>query len=320
MTHHWPELDYKDWKPTYETLHRWLQIVGKLRLCLSPWVNHSWNSTLYLTARGLSTSAIPVRESTFTVELDFIDHRLICQNSGGMTRGFDLGDMSVAQFYEQFMKAISEFEINPSFSPAPNEVEDATPFYKDGKHCTYNKEHAHKCFQALVRVHNVFQEFRAGFVGKSSPVHFFWGSFDLAVTRFSGRPAPEHPGGVPHLPDVIAKEAYSQEVMSCGFWPGNEMYPEAAFYAYAYPEPEGFAKGKITPAEAFYHKDLHEFVLPYKAVCAAENPHAVVMSFLNSTYRLAADLARWDRSRLEENKFVPEITDQFSSDDKARVQ
>lgn len=320
MKHNWPELKYEEWKPTYETLHRWLQIIGKLRLCLTPWVNHSWNSTLYISARGLTTSAIPAGETCLNVDIDFLDHRLICQNSEGMTRGFELGDMSVAQFYEQFMKCIYEFGIRPTFAPLPNEIEDATPFKKDAAHCTYNSEHASKCFQIFVRVHNVFQEFRAGFVGKSSPVHFFWGSFDLAVTRFSGRSAPEHPGGIPHLSDAVVKEAYSQEVMSCGFWPGNEMFPEAAFYAYAYPEPEGFSDGKITPAEAFYQKDLHEFVLPYADVIRSEKPQEVILSFLNSTYRLAAERAKWDRKKLETNKYLEEVTSRFSSDDIARVQ
>lgn len=295
----WPKLDYKDWKPTYETLHRWLQIVGKLRMCKSPWTNHSWNTTFYITSRGLTTSAIPMGDFCLTIDFDFLDHNLIMLDSLDRRKIISLHNETVADFYKEFLDALALFEVTPTFDPSPNEVMDAIPFDQDKEHRTYNKTHVENCFQAMVRVHNVLQEFRSEYVGKSSPVHFFWGSFDLAVTRFSGRRAPEHPGGVPHLSDEVVREAYSHEVMSCGFWPGNEIYPHAAFYAYAYPEPDKFSKVRITPSEAFYHNDLHEFILPYESVRTAKNPSAVLMSFLNSAYRAAANLGSWDRDLLE---------------------
>ncbi|MFP5386158.1 MAG: DUF5996 family protein [Bacteriovoracia bacterium] len=295
----WPHLDYQEWKPTYETLHRWLQIVGKLRLCKSPWLNHSWHSTFYVTSRGLTTSAIPLGERNLTVEFDFIDHQLIFQDSLGKSLVMVLQNESVASFYERFQDALRFLEVDTTFSPFPNEVSDATPFYEDLHHKNYEQLDAHNCFQALVRIANVFEDFRADFIGKSSPVHFFWGSFDLAVTRFSGRRAPEHPGGVQHLSDEVVREAYSHEVMSCGFWPGNEVYPHAAFYAYAYPEPQDFSKARLYPAEAFYHPELQEFILDYEVVRKSDNPHALLRSFLQSAYETVADLSHWERDVLE---------------------
>lgn len=295
----WPELNYSEWKPTYDTLHLWVQIVGKLRLCKSPWVNHSWNTTLYLSSRGFTTSAIPLEDRNLTIEMDFIHHRIIFDDSFGKHLEMPLQEESVAAFYERFMEALKKFNVTPTFDPTPNEVPDAIPFMLDRRHGTYNREHAHTCFQVLVRVSNILQEFRSDFVGKSSPVHFFWGSFDLAVTRFSGRRAPEHPGGIPHLRDEIVKEAYSHEVISCGFWPGNDLYPHAAFYTYAYPEPQGFPESKVMPGEAFYSRDLREFILNYADVRQSSDPGTTIREFLNSTYRAAANLAQWDRDLLE---------------------
>jgi hypothetical protein len=295
----WPKLDYAEWKPTYETLHRWLQIIGKLRLCKSPWVNHSWSTTFYVTSRGLTTSAIPMDDHNLTVDFDFIDHKLIFQDSTGKHMAMVLQNESVASFYTRIQECLRVMDIVPTFNPVPNEVTDAIPFAEDGVHCTYQRLHAYKAWQVLVRVNNVLQKFRSEFVGKSSPVHLFWGSFDLAVTRFSGRRAPEHPGGIPYLSDEVVREAYSHEVMSCGFWPGNEIYPHAAFYAYAYPEPENFSKAKILPPEAFYYIDLHEFILPYEVVRTSSNPAGVMMSFYESAYRAAANLGKWDRDILE---------------------
>lgn len=300
----WPKLEYLEWKPTYETLHRWLQMAGKLRLCKSPWTNHSWNTTFYITARGLTSSAIPLGERTMTLDFDFIDHQFILQDSLGKNFKIKLQSESVASFYSKFLNVLQQMEVKPTFDPTPNEVVDATPFDQDTTHATYDPSQAYQCFQILVRVHNVLQDFRSNFVGKSSPVHFFWGSFDLAVTRFSGRRAPEHPGGVPHLSNEVVREAYSHEVMSCGFWPGNEQFPEAAFYAYAYPEPDGFSKARVTPSEAFYHQDLREFILSYEVVRTASDPAGVLMSFFESSYRAAANIGGWDRDILEVSPYL----------------
>jgi hypothetical protein len=303
----WPKLEYSADKSTIETLHRWLQIVGKLRLCKAPLTNHSWNTTLYVTSRGLTTSAIPMGDFTLTVDFDFFDHQLNFFDSLGRTHTIKLKNESVAEFYERFKDALKIFEIAASFEESPNEVAEAIPFYKDTTHKTYSPQCAHQLFQAFVRANNVLLEWRADFVGKSSPVHFFWGSFDLACTRFSGRRAPEHPGGIPHLSDAVVREAYSHEVMSVGFWPGNELFPEAAFYAYAYPEPEGFARSKIMPPEAFYHQDMHEFVLPYEKVRTAVNPAATVKAFFDSCYRASANLGSWDRDILEVSPYLMKL-------------
>ena len=318
----WPHLEYQDWKPTYETLHRWLQIVGKLRMCKSPWLNHSWNTTLYVTSRGLSTYAIPLGERNLTVEFDFIDHLLILKDSLGKNLSMVLQDEPVAAFYERFLDALKIIDVQITFNPAPNEISDATPFYDDLHHKNYEPLDAHNCFQTLVRIANVLEDFRADFIGKSSPVHFFWGSFDLAVTRFSGRRAPEHPGGVQHLSDAVVQEAYSHEVMSCGFWPGNEVYPHAAFYAYAYPEPEGFSKARIYPSEAFYHPNLQEFILDYEVVRKSENPQSTLRSFIQSAYEAVATLANWDRDELEKSLPLEKMRTiaQSSFGDRATVQ
>ncbi|WPU65726.1 DUF5996 family protein [Peredibacter starrii] len=313
----WPTLEYSEWKDTYETLHRWTQIVGKLRLCKSPWCNHSWNTTLYVTSRGLSTSAIPLGQRNLTVDFDFHDHQLIFQDSVGKSFVLLLQNETVASFYERFLEALKIMDVEPNFDPVPNEVSDGIPFAEDTVHRTYDPLKAHNFFQALVRVNNIFQEFRTDFVGKSSPVHFFWGSFDLAITRFSGRRAPEHPGGIPNLPNDVVREAYSHEEMSCGFWPGNEMYPHAAFYSYAYPEPDHFSKAKVMPPEAIYNQDLHEFILPYETVRTSLEPAATLMSFLESSYRAAANLGHWDRDMLEVSPYLYRLKErvQFSFDD-----
>jgi hypothetical protein len=295
----WPKLNYSEWRPTYETLHRWLQIVGKLRLCKSPFSNHSWNTTFYVTSRGLTTSAIPLGDRNLTIDFDFLDHQLIFLDSLGKNFVMLLQNETVASFFERFQEGLRIMDVNPTFDPSPNEVMDATPFSEDQTHSTYNPRQAYECWQVLVRVANIMMEFRSEFMGKSSPVHLFWGSFDLAVTRFSGRRAPKHPGGIPHLSDDVVREAYSHEVMSCGFWPGNEMYPEAAFYAYAYPEPHGFSKAQFQVNEAFYHPDLHEFILPYEALRTSPEPRQVLLDFFNSAYRAASNLGNWDKSNLE---------------------
>lgn len=319
MSHAWPKLNYQKWKPTYETLHRWFQVVGKLRLCKSPWVNHSWNSALYVTSRGLTTSAIPLGDRSLTVDFDFIGHKVIFQDSHGLSSEMFLQNETVASFYQRFCHTLSMYKVEPTFEKTPNEVMDATPFHQDTTHCTYNPEDAHNLFQVLVRVSNVLLDYRSEFVGKSSPVHFFWGSFDLAVTRFSGLRAPDHPGGVPNLSEEVVREAYSHEVMSCGFWPGNEMYPKAAFYAYAYPEPDDFMNARINPQEAYYHQDLKEFILDYDDVRKARDPVKKLRKFLDSAYTAVAEKAHWDRDILEVSPHLSRIKEitQSSFADKA---
>lgn len=295
----WPALPLAAWKETAATLHMWTQIVGKVRLTRTPWLNHSWHVTLYLNARGLTTSPIPHEEESFEIEFDFVDHNLLVRGSGGAQRSFPLRSMAVADFYEQLMTTLREMKLEVEISSSPNEVEPAIPFARDRTHAAYDAEYAQRFWRVLLQVDRVFKEFRARFIGKCSPVHFFWGSFDLAVTRFSGRIAPKHPGGVPHLPDFVAQEAYSHEVSSAGFWPGNDAIPEAVFYSYAYPAPEGFAEATVRPAEAYWSSALREFLLPYEAVRTAEKPGEKLLDFLQSTYEVAAALAAWDRDALE---------------------
>jgi hypothetical protein len=295
----WPALPYDEWKETCATLHMWTQIVGKVRLAKSPWLNHSWGVTLYVTARGLTTSPIPDGNRQFEVRFDFIDHELRIVESGGAIRLLKLRPQSVANFYREFMNALHELGIDPHISAVPNEVPEAIPFAEDEIHRAYDAQYAHRFWRVLLQADRVFKKFRSHFIGKCSPVHFFWGSFDLAVTRFSGRPAPEHPGGVPHLPDTITREAYSHEVSSCGFWPGGEPMPQPVFYSYAYPEPKGFGQAKVDPDAAFYTDKLREFVLPYDAVRTAASPDETLLRFMQSTYEVAANLAHWDRAALE---------------------
>jgi hypothetical protein len=308
----WPSLEYSAWAETCATLHMWTQIVGKIRLALSPWVNHSWGVTLYLTARGLTTSPIPSGSRVFEIQFDFIAHELRLVSSDGIERMLKLRAQGVADFYAELMEALRGTGIEVEINRTPNEVAEAIPFERDQKHRSYDPEYANRFWRVLVQADRLFKEFRGRFCGKCSPVHFFWGSFDLAVTRFSGRPAPPHPGGIPHLPDAITREAYSQEVSSLGFWPGNEQVPEALFYSYAYPMPEGFAEAKVEPAAAAFHSQLREFVLTYEQVRRAPSPDDAVLEFAQSTYEAASTLGRWDRAALEEQKPVLHSHDSHS--------
>jgi hypothetical protein len=298
----WPALPLDEWKDTYATLHMWTQVAGKVRFALSPWVNHSWHVTLYVTSRGLTTSPIPYGERTFEIKFDFIDHRLVVETSGGDVKHVELRPRSVADFYGEVMSSLRGLGMYINIHTLPNEVTDPVPFEKDVEHKSYDPEYANRFWRILVQTDRVFKEFRAKFIGKCSPVHFFWGSFDMAVTRFSGRTAPTHPGGVPHLPDVVAREAYSHEVSSCGFWPGGGPIPYPVYYSYAYPAPGGFNDARVRPSAAFYSADLGEFLLPYDEVRSAKKPDTVLLDFLQSTYVAAADLARWDRPALERDK------------------
>ena len=299
---HWPALPYSEWKETCATLHMWTQIVGKIRLALTPWTNHSWHVTLYLTARGLTTSPIPHGSRIFDMQFDFIDHQLVIATNDGARREVSLQPRSVAEFYHTTMSILDELRLPVRINTTPNEVADAVPFERDHEHRAYDHEYANRFWRVLLQADRVFKIFRSGFCGKCSPVHFFWGSFDLAVTRFSGRPAPPHPGGIPHLPDAITREAYSHEVSSLGFWPGNETMPQALFYSYAYPEPEGFSRAEVGPEGASYNSQLKEFVLPYDAVRTAAAPAEVLLDFARSTYDAASTAGRWDRAALEEKK------------------
>jgi hypothetical protein len=295
----WPALPLAPWQATYATLHMWLQIVGKTRLALAPMRNHWWQVALYVTPRGLTTSAMPFRERALSVELDFIAHQLALRDSDGNERVLPLAEQSVADFYAGYMAALRSLGAAVKLMPRPVEVVTAIPFAADREHCTYDADAAHRWWQILVQAERVLERFASGFVGKASPVHFFWGSFDLAYTRFSGRRAPRHPGGAPNCPDYVMVEAYSHECASFGFWPGGGAVTEAAFYAYTYPEPAGFAQRPILPSAARYDDDLREFILPYEAVRAAERPDDTLLEFLQGTYAAAADLARWDRAALE---------------------
>ena len=295
----WPGLPYDEWKDSYATLHMWTQIVGKIRLALTPWINHSWHATLYVTARGLTTSPIPYGPRTFQIDFDFIDHRLLIQTGDGEKRSMPLAPRSVADFHRELFATLAGLNIHVKIHGSPNEVADPIPFAEDEEHSSYDATHVERFRVALARADRVFKVFRARYLGKCSPVHFFWGSFDLAVTRFSGRPAPEHPGGVPHLPDWVTREAYSHEVSSCGFWPGNDQLPEPVFYAYAYPEPEGFSSSVGRPAAAFYHPDFREFILPYEAVRTSATPDGTLLEFLQSGYEAAALHGNWNRNELE---------------------
>ena len=298
----WPALPFAEWQGTATTLHMWTQIVGKIRLTLSPWTNHSWHVTLYLTSRGLTTSPIPHGVRTFEITFDFIDNQLLIDTSDGERRTIELKPRSVADFYRAVMNNLDEIHLPVKINTLPNEIENPVPFEEDEEHRSYEPEYANRFWRVLVQSDRVFKEFRSRFCGKCSPVHFFWGSFDLAVTRFSGRQAPPHPGGIPHLPDAITREAYSQEVSSLGFWPGNAAAPTPIFYSYAYPEPPGFAEAKVQPDAAFYEPKFREFMLPYDVVRAAEKPDQVLLDFAQSTYDAASTLGRWDRAALQEVK------------------
>jgi len=291
----WPALPYPDWRDTLATFHLWTQIVGKTRLALSPWLNHGWQVPLYVNAHGLGTSAIHTDRGLLEVDFDLVEDRLIVRTSESRARGFPLEAMSVARFYRRLMAELDAADVRVSIDLMPNEVPSPIRFVDDEVHASWDAPAVHAFWQALLRVDRVFRSFRTGFLGKASPVHFFWGSFDLAVTRFSGRPAPLHPGGVPGLPDAVTREAYSHEVSSAGFWPGSDAYPHAAFYSYAYPMPRGFQEARIEPDEAVWAGELGEWLLPYDAVRTAADPDARLLRFLQTTYRAAADLAHWDR-------------------------
>jgi hypothetical protein len=295
----WPPLPYAEWKDTYATLHRWTQVVGKVKLGLMPWTNHSWHAALYLTVRGLTTGPLPFGIRSLQLDFDFIDHQLRIATDDGALRVLPLRAQTVADFYQEVLGTLDQLGLPVSIHPMPNEIPDAVPCDQDREHGSYDADAAYRCWRAMLQAARVLQRFRARFTGKCSPVHFFWGSFDLAVTRFSGRRAPPHPGGVPNLPDWVAREAYSQEVSSCGFWPGGEALPEPVFYAYAYPEPDGFAASPVRPAAAYFHPQLREFVLPYEAVRLAHSPDDLLMEFCQSTYEAAAMLASWNRDQLE---------------------
>lgn len=296
---HWPELFYERAKETYQTVHLWSQILGKIKLAQMPWINHSWHTSLLVSTNGLSTGDLAAANKHFTITLNFVDHKLEIRTSSGEHKSFNLQQISVATFYDQVMSALEEFEISVKINTTPNELQDPLPFDKDNKHKTYDPEHALNLHKVLLNVNAIFNIFRAEFIGKSSPSHFFWGSFDLAVSRFSGRTAPKHPGGVPNLPDWVAEEAYSHEVSSSGFWPGNEMIPFAAFYNYIYPEPKGFNARIVKPEGAFYKTEMGEFILPYEVVQKAKDPEKLLLQFLHETYNTASDLATWDRESLE---------------------
>jgi hypothetical protein len=300
----WPDLAYPAWRETAATLQLWTQIVGKLRLRLTPWLNHGWQVPLYVTARGLGTGPIPLGGEILEIEFDFIAHRLLVRTSEGDERTLALGPKTVADFYESLWAMLAGMGIAVSIDEMPNEVPNPIPFSQDRTHASYDAAAAHRFWRALVQADRVLKLFRTGFLGKASPVHFFWGSFDLAVTRFSGRSAPPHPGGVPGLPDTVAREAYSHEVSSAGFWPGNDAFPHAAFYSYAYPEPAGFRDAPVPPGARF-EAALGEFILPYDAVGTAADPDALLLDFLSATYAAAADAGAWDRGALECRLGVP---------------
>ena len=294
----WPALPLSEWRGTCETLQLWTQIVGKIRLARTPWLNHSWHVTLYVNARGLTTSLIPGDGRGFEIQFDFIEHVLDIRTTSGTAAQLPLRSESVASFHDRLMVALRDLGIGVAINDFPCEIAGAIPFTRDHAHASYDAEYANRFWRVLLQADRVFKEFRTGFLGKCSPVHFFWGSFDLAVTRFSGRRAPNFSGDVPGVSAKIMQEAYSHEVSSAGFWPGGRGV-DASFYSYAYPSPPAFAKAKVQPERAFYHGELGEFLLPYEAVRSATNPDAALLSFLDSTYAAAADASGWDRAALE---------------------
>jgi len=295
----WPDLPYSAWADTCVTLHLWTQIVGKIRLAFTPWLNHSWHVPFYVTARGLTTSPIPWRDRSFEIDFDFRDHLLDISVSDGARKQIPLAPRPVAEFYALVMAALAELGIRVEINELPSEIAGAVRFSQDRIHHSYDADYAGRFWRVLLDVDRVLKQFRTGFIGKSSPVHFFWGSFDIAVTRFSGRRAPPHPGGAPGLSDVVMREAYSHEVSSAGFWPGGGATDYAAFYSYAYPEPAGFRTSRVVPDGAVYNEAIGEFLLPYEAVRAAPDPDAALLAFLQSTYAAAADAGKWDRAALE---------------------
>lgn len=295
----WPELELREWITTRDTFHLWLQIVGKVRLVQTPWLNHAWHATFYLTPRGLTTSLIPHGHREFQIDFDLMDHRLAVTASDGRSGGFALEAQPVSAFYRRLMDELTRLDLPVQIVARPNEVAEAIPFAADDVHRDYDADAVNRFWRMMLQAQRVMLQFRARFIGKSSPIHLFWGAMDLAVTRFSGRPAPLHPGGIPNLPDRITREAYSHEVSSCGFWAGSPPVDYPAFYAYAYPQPPGYAEARIRPDGAFYSKELGEFILPYARVRESSTPDETLLEFLQSTYEAAADLGKWDRAALE---------------------
>ena len=297
--HSWPELPYSAWRETCATLHLWTQIVGKIRLSLTPWLNHSWHVPLYVSARGLTSSPIFNGERALEIEFDFLDHVLRIEASEGSRRQIELHAKPVARFHAELMAAVADLGLKLEINEKPSELPEPIRFSEDFVHAAYDREYARRFWQVLLQADRVFKIFRTGFIGKCSPVHFFWGSFDLAVTRFSGRSAPLHPGGVPNLPDSVTREAYSHEVSSAGFWPGGGAIDYPAFYCYAYPAAKDFSTVPVRPEAAFFSQDLSEFILPYDAVRTARAPDGALLDFLQSTYEAAATTGNWDRAALE---------------------
>jgi hypothetical protein len=295
----WPELAYANWHETLKTIHQWTQIIGKIRLKAMPWQNHSWHTTLYISSRGFSTGSMPYKNGIFEIEFDFESHELVIISTFNAPRKIKLENKTVADFYNEVFQELKAIDINISIHGRPNELEHNTPFKDNTTNKTYDEKAMVDYWQAAVSIHNTFSKFRSQFIGKCSPVHLFWGGFDIAVTRFSGRPAPLHPGGAPNMPLDVMQEAYSQEVSSCGFWPGGDSFPEPIFYAYCYPTPEAFSEFKVAPKEAFWSKELGEFMLKYDDVRKADDPEAYLLSFLNTTYEAAAVIGNWDRDQLE---------------------
>lgn len=295
----WPELRFDELKDTIAMVHMWTQIVGKIRLRKTPWLNHSWHVTLYISPTGLSTGSIPYADGVFQIDFDFIRQQLVIQYSNGGEKIIPLQSGTVSGFYTGVMDGLKSIDVEAPIYPVPNEVDPAVPFIDDHQPRTYNGEQMQMLWQAFIKIHNVFLRFRSGFIGKVSPVHFFWGAFDLAVTRFSGRTAPQHPGGAPNMPVAVMQEAYSHEVSSCGFWPGSADFPHPIFYAYCYPSPADFKAQKVQPAEAFYSAEMGEFMLKYADVRNAEDPDSYLLSFLQTTYEAAANTGNWDRKALE---------------------
>lgn len=296
----WPALQLEAWEETYTTLHRWMQIVGKIRLALCADLNHWWHATLSVTPRGLTTGPMPYGERTFQIDFDFLAHQLHVTTADDESRSLPLVPRTVADFYKETMATLAALHLPVTIWTTPVEVEDRTPFDEDQVHASYDAEYAQRCWRILLQAHRALSQFRGRFLGKASPVHFFWGAFDLAVTRFSGRPAPEHPGA-PHVARFVAVEAYSHEVSSCGFWPGAGL-GTPAFYAYAYPEPQGFKESPVQPPQAYYHQTLREFILPYDAVRTATMPDDTLLAFAQTTYEAAATLGNWDREALERSQ------------------
>lgn len=305
MVETWPDIPYEPWRETCLALQLFTQVVGKYRLARTPWLNHSWHATLYVNARGLTTSLVPDTPGGVEIVLDLLDHAVVGSASDGHTARFDLAPMSVATFHDRFIGLLRKLGATREFHGRPNEVPEPISFVEDHAERPYDAEAVGRFFQAVVTVDRVLKRFRTSFLGKVSPVHLFWGSFDLAVTRFSGRSAPPHPGGIPALPDDVACEAYSHEVSSAGFWPGGAGVDFPAFYSYAYPSPPGFANAPVHPAAAYFDTTLGEFVLPYEAVRRATDPDASLMTFLESTYRAAANCGLWDRNALECTTGIP---------------